>query len=156
MPNNIPFVFPTTRSGDFPPTDINLLKGNQQQGFGFVSTMINPFFTQGFLNVGTAVGNFNYFFATASAQTALEVSDYNKFTFQAYASGSGATTITVTSTVDGINFNPEFTFTGTGGTATLYTLPSSSLDSTYRRRYFVATFSGSGNATGSLYMLGGQ
>ena len=124
-----------------------------QKGFGDVSTLIFPFFSQVYYPVTSSygLGNFVIYGATASATSVIDASDYNNFVFQPSNSGSGTSTMTISSSVDGLNWVGESAFSMVSQTASIYR-PSI----TGRRRYFLASFSGTGTATGSLYLLAGQ
>lgn len=125
----------------------------QQQGFGWVTTLINAFFTNVNYPVNSPIGSFLYYGTYTPTTSAIDVSDYNNCAFQMYISASGTNTNTfmVSSSIDGLNWIGEFTLSGTATTSSIYR-PTV----TGRRRYFMATYSGSGNTTGSLYLLAGQ
>ena len=131
----------------------------QQQGFEYVTTLINAFFTSINYTVTNALGSFLYYGTTTPVTSYLDVSDYNNHVFQAFLSGSGtgsmSASIYVSSSMDGLNWIGEFsciTSSFTGSTTSSIFRPSI----TGRRRYFMATYSNSGNTTGSLYLLSGQ
>jgi hypothetical protein len=155
MPINIPNPIPNVGSTNialYPPIPYGTVNGAvlQQQGFGWVTTLINPFFVAASYPVTSSIGQFLYYGAIAPTTSAIDVSDYNNFAFSSYASGSGTSTIAVSSSIDGLNFVGEFLFSGTNSGSIFRPTVLG------RRRYLMATFSGTGNTTGSLYLLSGQ
>jgi hypothetical protein len=129
----------------------------QQQGFEYVTTLINAFFTSINYTVTNALGSFLYYGTTTSATSYLDVSDYNNHVFQAYLSsptGSATGNISVSSSMDGFNWIGEFAFITSSLTSSLTT--SSIYRLTGRRHYFLTSYSGTGPTTGSLYLLSGQ
>ena len=125
----------------------------QQQGFGWVTTLINAFFTNVNYPVNSPVGPLTYYGTSTPTTAAIDVSDYNNCVFQMYISASGVNTntFTVSSSIDGLNWVGEFSLSGTATSSSIYRPTVIG-----RRHYFVATYSGTGNTTGSLYLLSGQ
>jgi hypothetical protein len=159
MPINIPNPIQNVGSTDitdYPPIPYGTLNGAviQQQGFGFITTLINPFFISFSYPVTSSVGSFLYYGTTTTTTSSVDVSDYNNHTFQAFVTASvgGTGSIYVSSSIDGLNFVGEFSFVSTSSvSSSLMRITGSS-----RRRYFVASYSGSKGSTGSLYLLSGQ
>ena len=136
-----------------------------QQGYGFITTLIFPFFNTIGFPVTNSLGAFVYFATTGSSSaaspttSAIDVSDYNNHVFQSFlaTTGSVSGSIYLSSSIDGRNWIGETSFL-------VSNLSSSSTSSIYRpsttgrRRYFMASFapSGSGTITASLYLLAGQ
>jgi hypothetical protein len=104
--------------------------------------------------VTSSVGSFLYYGTTTPAISFIDVSDYNNHSFQMFISSSGTVTnnFTVSSSIDGLNWIGEFSLSGTSMTSSVF-YPT---NTNGRRRYFMATYSGSGNTTASLYLLSGQ
>ena len=130
----------------------------QQQGFECVTTLINTFFNSVSWSVSTVVGPFLYYGTTTPTTIAVDVSDYNNHVFQAYLSsptGSATGNIFVSSSLDGLNWVGEFSFVTSSLTSSLTTSSIYRLSGS-RRHYFMATYSGTGPTTGSLYLLSGQ
>jgi hypothetical protein len=125
----------------------------QQQGFGWVTTMINALFTNVNYPVTSSIGSFLYYGTNTPTTSAIDVSDYNNCVFQMSISASGTNTnyFYVSSSIDGLNWVGEFTASGTTASSSIFRPTVIG-----RRRYFMATYSGSGNTTGSLYLLAGQ
>lgn len=130
----------------------------QQQGFGYVTTLVNTFFNSINYPVTNSIGSFLYYGTVTPTTSALDVNDYNNHAFQAYLSsptGSAAGNIYVSSSMDGLNWVGEFSFITSSLTSSLTTSSIFRLSGS-RRHYFMATYSGSGPTTGSLYLLSGQ
>ena len=124
-----------------------------QQGFGTVTTLIYPFFTTNNYPVTTSIGGaFLYWGGTPlnSSTASVGVSDYNNHAFQFYSTGSGTSSVVVQSSIDNLNWLTDFSITSTSS------LSSSTVRLTGRRNTFVATLTGSGNVTTSLYLISGQ
>ena len=144
MPINIPL--PAAARGYAQPVN------SEQPGFGTVTTLIHPFFTNVGYGVTSSIGTFNYWGSTATAITkSISVADYNNHSFQGNIAGSGSFTssMVVQSSIDGYNWTPEFTFTATTNTGSVNRF-------TGRRGYFQAALSSSGNVTSSLYLISGE
>jgi hypothetical protein len=160
MPNNIPNPSQnvgSTNIATYPPIPYGNLNP-QQQGCGYITTLINPFFTSVSYPVTTSVGQFLYYATVIPATSSIDVSDYNNHAFQAFFSsptGSASANLYVSSSLDGLNWIGEFSFITSSLTASLTTSSIFRLSGS-RRRYFRATYSGSGPTTGSLYLLSGQ
>jgi hypothetical protein len=135
------------------PLNLNPSPISQQQGFGWVTTLINALFINVNYPVTSSVGSFTYYGTNTPTTAAMDVSDYNNCVFQMYISASGANTnnFYVSSSIDGLNWVGEFSLSGTATSSSIYRPTVIG-----RRRYFMATYSGSGNTTGSLYLLAGQ
>jgi len=129
------------------------LLAGQQVPFGNLTTLIFPFFNTNARPITNSFGQFLFYGTTVPASSSIGVSDYSSYAIQASVVGSGSIptgSFSVQSTVDGVNMVPEFTVTNMANSHSIFRL------STGRRLYLLATYSGSGNATGSLYLLGGQ
>lgn len=129
-----------------------LLSG-QQIPFGNLTTLIFPFFNTNALPVTNSFGRFLFYGTTVPVSSSIGVSDFSSYAIQASIVGSGSIptgSFTVQSTVDGVNLVPEFTITNLANSQSIFRLSAG------RRLYLLATYSGSGNATGSLYLLAGQ
>jgi hypothetical protein len=154
MPINLPSNYVSTGGGNYnPPIPIpgGVLTLVQQQGFGFVTTLINTFFTSNPYTASNIVGNFIYYGTSVPATSIQNVSDYNNFSFQAFLTGSSAPasgSITISSSIDGLNWIGEFSLIGSQ-TGSVYKTSG-------RSYYYLATYNGSGNTTGSLYLVAGQ
>jgi hypothetical protein len=157
MPNRIPNPPPqNVGSSDFvtyPPIPYGAVPVNQQQGFGDLTTLIYPFFVTRNFSVTSSAGSFLYYGTSIVTTSSIDVSDYNNHVFQSFVTSSGASTgsMFVSSSIDGLNWVGEFSFAGFPNNSSSIYRPTSG-----RRRFFTATYSGSGNATGSIYLLSGQ
>jgi len=166
MPINIPnpqaYANVGSTNTSYPPLPYGVVpnpNAPSQQGFGLVTTLINPFFTNISFPVTNSVGQFLYWGTTTPVTSSIGVSDYNNHAFSAYIYSSASTapntsSIFVSSSVDGLNWVGEFSFS-TLVSASISTT-SSIIRLTGRRGYFIATYSGSGNTTASLYLISGQ
>ena len=125
---------------------------SQQQGYGTISTLITPFFTDTQFPVTNSLGAFNFFGTgqVSITSSAVLVSDYNNHTFQANVVGSSTGSFTVYSTVDGRDWITEFTVGGLTPTT------SSVTRITGRRLAFISTYSANSAGTASLYLISGQ
>ncbi len=153
MPNNtFPILIVTPVPGQ--PNYGYINPNPQQQGFGQVETNIFTFFNSVNYPFTTSFGTTGIIYgAVGNVTSALDVSDYNNFAIQPDVSGSGTSTFSVSSSVDGLNFIGEFSVAYISSTsASIYRLSPTP----HRVHYLLATHSGSGNATGSLYMIAGQ
>jgi hypothetical protein len=156
MPNRIPNPPQNVGSSDFvtyPPIPYGAVPVNQQQGFGDLTTLIYPFFSGASFYVTNSLGTWLYYGAVAISTASVDVSDYNNHVFQTSVSASGVATgsMFVSSSIDGFHWNGEFNYIGfPTSTASIYR-PAAG-----RTRFFLATFSGSGCVTGSMYLLSGQ
>ena len=130
---------------------INPLLSAQQQGFGNVTTLIFPFFNSSSVPITNSFGAFTFYGTTVPTTNSIGVSDYNNHVFQAsVSSGSlGTGSFNVQSSIDGVNLVTEFSVSNMFNSQSIFRLSG-------RRQYFLASYSGSGNATGSLYLLSGQ
>jgi hypothetical protein len=140
------------------PLNLNPSPAPQQQGFAYVTTLINAFFINISYPVTNSLGSFLYYGTVTPSTASVDVSDYNNHAFQAYLSspsGSAAGNIYVLSSIDGLNWIGEFSFVTSSLTSSLTTSSIFRLSGS-RRHYFMATYSGSGPTTGSLYLLSGQ
>jgi hypothetical protein len=140
------------------PYNLQPYQSPQQQGFAYVTTLINALFNSINYPVTNSLGSFLYYGTVAPATASIDVSDYNNHAFQAFLSsptGSAAGNIFVSSSVDGLNWIGEFSFATSSLTSSLTTSSIFRLTGS-RRHYFMATYYGSGPTTGSLYLLSGQ
>jgi hypothetical protein len=171
MPINIPIPSPQQNVGSvvtatgtqYPPLPYGIPAAAwpQQQGFGYITTLINPFFVSTNWTVTNLCGNtFVYWGTTVPTTASAEVSDYNNHAFQAFVfsqttmSSANTASIYVSSSIDGYNWVGEFSHTTSSYSSSFTT--SSIFRLTGRRRYFMALYSGSGSVTGSLYLISGQ
>jgi hypothetical protein len=135
----------------------------QQQGFGWVTTLINALFNNINYPVTTPAGSFLYYGTNISPTTStIDVSDYNTHAFSSLVTvGSGNSTgsVYVSSSIDGLNWVGDFVVSSATTTSSINRLSG-------RRHYFMATYVGTatsasvivgiGNSTASLYLLSGQ
>ena len=132
-----------------------------QSGYGELSTLIYPMFMGNTYSVLTSygLGSLTLYATAANTTNVVDVSDYNNFAFQPDVSGSSGTQVsyfTVSSSIDGWNWVGDFSIAvATSASAVILRFPTSGSTSN-RRRYLLATHSGSNGATGSLYLLAGQ
>lgn len=138
-------------------TNINQSIITQQNGYGYITTLIAPFFTVINYPITNSLGKFSYWGTPNSTVTnSFYVADYNNHTLQTYVTGSGnyTSSITVQSSIDGVNWVTDFSSSISIFSAN--SSPSSINRLTGRRTYIQASLTGSGNVTSSLYLLSGQ
>jgi hypothetical protein len=142
MPSLVPKTY-NTSSNQPGYWEVNPLP--DQLSFGSVTTLYGPIFS----DVSFTLGTFAFYGVTAVKTSSVGVMDYYNHAFQASITGSstakGTGSITLFSTIDGYNFSQEYSLTGLN-TATTFSLSAKKLS-------FKATYSGSNNATGSLYVV---
>jgi hypothetical protein len=143
MPIDLPLP-PTVQGYEPTPAPI-------QQGFGYVTTLYHPFFTNINYPVVSSIGSFNYYGTTIPKTSSVGVLDYNNHSFQAFVTGSGnfTSSITVQSSIDGLNWNSLLSFSAMTSSGSVSHL-------TGRYNYFQASVSSSGNVTSSLYLISGE
>jgi hypothetical protein len=129
-----------------------------QQGFGNLTTLIYPFFSTFTYPMTSSIGSFTYYGTVTSPLTrSVDVSEYNNHAVQIFLSASAnanaTSSVTILSSIDGVNWIEDFTFTGT-------TISSSINRISGRRRYIQAlsliSTTGTGSITSSAYLLSGQ
>ena len=139
------------------PNNVSYLSNNNinpapHQGFGEVTTLIHPFFSQYQYKALNALGNQITVFGIVkqTATSSIDVSEYNNHVLQPSVTGSGNfVSMSVLSSIDGINWNTDFNFNSTSVTSSIFRLAG-------RRTYLQANITSSGNFTSSLYLLSGQ
>jgi hypothetical protein len=132
---------------------IDPLLANQQKGFGDVTPLFFSFFNSSSRPITNSFGQFTFYGTTVPTSASIGASEYISHVFQASVAGGVPGTsgsFNVQSTVDGVNLVTEFSISNMSNSQSIVRLTNG------RRQYFLASFSGSGNATGSLYLLSGQ
>lgn len=120
-----------------------------QQGFGFITTLVGPLFTNFSFPVTNSFGTFLGYGTVTATSGSVNVQDYNNHALQFSIKGTGQATASIQSTVDSINLVPETSFALATPTSSIYRV-------TGRRFGFVASCLTTGNVTASLYVVCGE